>query len=85
MSIAATRDRQHAKGARRTMAGVRFVEGHRVIDRRTFVMVGLFTALPTPALQAQQAHAPARIGFLRIVVPPRLYIEAFEQGLRDRG
>jgi putative ABC transport system substrate-binding protein len=56
-----------------------------VIDRRTFVTVGLFSALPAPALYAQQARPPVRLGFLRIVAPPRIYIDAFEQGLRDRG
>jgi putative ABC transport system substrate-binding protein len=36
-------------------------------------------------LRAQQARPPAPLGFLRIVAPPRVYIDALEQGLRDRS
>jgi putative tryptophan/tyrosine transport system substrate-binding protein len=58
--------------------------GEPVIDRRTFA-VALIGAFAAPALHAQRARTLLQIGFLRIVAPPRDYIEAFEQGLRDRG
>src|SRR6202163_1299006 len=54
-------------------------------DRRAFVMAALLGAIGTPVLRAQQAHPPVQLGFLRIVAPPKDYIDALEQGLRDRG
>jgi putative ABC transport system substrate-binding protein len=56
-----------------------------VIDRRTFVIAGLMGALQASALHAQQARRPVQLGFLRVVAPPKVYIDAFEEGLRDRG
>jgi putative tryptophan/tyrosine transport system substrate-binding protein len=56
-----------------------------VIDRRTFVIAGLLGALQASALHAQQARRPVQLGFLRVVAPPKVYIDAFEEGLRDRG
>jgi putative ABC transport system substrate-binding protein len=54
------------------------------MDRRTLVTVALLGALAAPELLAQRS-GPTRIGFLRILAPPRDYLEAFEQGLRERG
>ena len=54
-------------------------------DRRAFVITALLSALDAPALHAQQARRPVQLGFLRVVAPPREYIDAIEQGLRDRG
>jgi len=53
-------------------------------DRRTFVaaLVGAFMA---PVLRAQSSRPPVQLGFLRIVAPPQVYIDALEQGLRERG
>jgi ABC-type uncharacterized transport system substrate-binding protein len=56
-----------------------------VIDRRTFVISGLLGALSAPSLCAQQARLRVQLGFLRIVAPPKDYIDALEQGLRDHG
>jgi putative ABC transport system substrate-binding protein len=57
-----------------------------VIDRRRFLAALPTLALPVAGIvRAQPAKTPAQIGFLRIVAPPRLYIDAFEAGLRDRG
>jgi putative ABC transport system substrate-binding protein len=38
-----------------------------------------------PVLRAQQNRPPVQLGFLRIVAPPKVYIDALEQGLRERG
>ena len=54
------------------------------MDRRAFV-AALLGALPAPMLRAQQARPPVQLGFLRIVAPLKIYIDALEQGLRDRG
>jgi putative ABC transport system substrate-binding protein len=54
------------------------------MNRRTFVFT-LIVAFGAPELYAQRARPLLQIGFLRIVAPPQDYIEAFEQGLRDRG
>jgi len=54
------------------------------MDRRAFIAT-LLGALAAPELRAQQPRAPVQLGFLRIVAPPRVYIDALEQGLRDRG
>ena len=56
-----------------------------MIDRRPFVITALLSALAVPVLRAQQARPPVSIGFLRIVAPPKDYIDALEQGLRDHG
>ena len=55
------------------------------MDRRTFVITALLSALGPPLLRAQQTRPPVQLGFLRIVAPPQYYIDALEQGLRDRG
>ena len=52
--------------------------------RRAFIGI-LFGVLAAPAPRAQQNRAPVKVGFLRIVRPPSNYIDAFEQGLRERG
>jgi putative tryptophan/tyrosine transport system substrate-binding protein len=56
-----------------------------MMDRRTFVISALLSALTAPLLRAQPARPPVQLGFLRIVAPPKDYIDALEQGLRDRG
>jgi putative ABC transport system substrate-binding protein len=55
------------------------------MDRRSFVTSALLSTLGVPALRAQPARPSVQLGFLRIVAPPKVYIDAFEQGLRDRG
>jgi putative ABC transport system substrate-binding protein len=55
-----------------------------VIDRRAFV-AALVSALAFRPLRAQPTRPPVQLGFLRIVAPPQFYIDAFEQGLRERG
>jgi putative tryptophan/tyrosine transport system substrate-binding protein len=59
--------------------------GNSVTERRTFVR-GIVGALLGVALTAvaQPAKIP-RVGFLRTDLPPQAYVDAFEQGLRDRG
>ena len=54
------------------------------MHRRAFIAV-LLGALAAPALRAQPKRSPVQLGFLRIVAPPQAYIDALEQGLRDRG
>jgi len=56
-----------------------------VTNRRTF-LAGIASSLLALALGAiaQPARIP-RIGFLRTDRPPQSYIDAFEQGLRERG
>jgi putative ABC transport system substrate-binding protein len=54
------------------------------MDRRAFV-AALLGALAAPVLRAQQVRPPVQLGFLRIVAPLKIYIDALEQGLRDRG
>ena len=56
-----------------------------MINRRAFVVSALLSALAAPVLRAQTARLPVQLGFLRIVAPPRDYIDALELGLRDRG
>jgi len=41
--------------------------------------------LAAPLAEAQQAGKIPRIGFLRTAAPPDSYIEAFRQGLKERG
>ncbi len=57
-----------------------------MIDRRTFVRVAA-AAVATAGLDAfaQPAKPPVQLGFLRIVAPPKIYVDALEQGLRERG
>jgi putative tryptophan/tyrosine transport system substrate-binding protein len=48
--------------------------------------VGLAVSLTlAPLANAQQAWQIPRIGFLRTAAPPESYIEAFRQGLKERG
>ena len=54
-------------------------------SRRAFAISVLLSALAVPVLDAQPARHPVQLGFLRIVAPPKEYIDAFEQGLRDHG
>ena len=52
--------------------------------RRRALVAMVACALPRAA-HGQSPSTVVRVGFLRIVAPPRQYIEAFEQGLRERG
>ena len=56
------------------------------MDRRTFVarFAGGLLGVQLAA-RAQQPTTIPRIGFLRTSRPPQSYIDAFEEGLRDRG
>jgi putative ABC transport system substrate-binding protein len=56
-----------------------------MMDRRAFLITGLMSALGASGIRAQSARQPVQLGFLRIVAPPRDYIDALEQGLRDHG
>jgi ABC transporter substrate binding protein len=59
---------------------------HPAMDRRRFLLTSLAGALAAPlAGEAQQAGKVYRIGFLRPGPPPKNFIEAFQQGLRERG
>lgn len=53
--------------------------------RRAFLVSALSSALAAPLLRGQSTRRPVQLGFLRIVAPPKDYIDAFVQGLRDRG
>ncbi len=55
-----------------------------VTDRRQFIAV-ILGALAASVGNARAAGPPVQLGFLRIVAPPKDYIDAFEQGLRERG
>ena len=55
------------------------------MHRRAFLITSLLGAVWAPLLRAQHARPPVQIGFLRIVAPPKFYIDALEQGLRERG
>jgi putative ABC transport system substrate-binding protein len=55
------------------------------MDRREFVAGALLSTLGVPILRAQPARRPVQLGFLRIDAPPKVYIDALEQGLSDRG
>jgi putative ABC transport system substrate-binding protein len=55
------------------------------MERRAFVLTALLCACGAPALNAQPARRPVQLGFLRIATPPKEYLDALEQGLRDRG
>jgi putative ABC transport system substrate-binding protein len=52
------------------------------MDRRSFV--GAIAGLFALSAIAQPGRIP-RVGFLRTDPPPQAYIDAFEQGLRERG
>jgi putative tryptophan/tyrosine transport system substrate-binding protein len=56
------------------------------MDRRTLIgaLAGGLLAVPL-LVHSQPATKTHRLGFLRIDRPPQAYIDAFEQGLRDRG
>lgn len=54
-----------------------------VLDRRTF-SVALAGSLCTLTVAQQTARLP-RVGFLRLDRPPQGYLDALEQGLRERG
>jgi putative ABC transport system substrate-binding protein len=56
------------------------------MERRRFMgaLVGGLLAAPLAA-EAQQAGKVYRIGFLRVDQPPKSWVEAFQQGLRERG
>jgi putative ABC transport system substrate-binding protein len=53
--------------------------------RRRAALIGMLLGALASAAHAQQNRAPAKLGLLRIVQPARSYIDAFEQGLRERG
>ena len=55
------------------------------IDRRTFATSILGIVAAPVAAAAQQAAKVHRIGFLRQGPPPKAWIEALQQGLRERG
>ena len=60
--------------------------GHRVVDRRRFLLTSLAGALAAPLVAApQQAGKVWRIGWLAINPFTSLPSEAFLQGLRDHG
>jgi len=54
----------------------------RLIGLPVILAISLFAA---PLANAQQAGQTPRIGFLRMAAPPESYIEAFRQGLKERG
>ena len=55
------------------------------MERRAFVVSALLSALAASVLRAQPTRPPVQLGFLRIAAPPKDYIDALEQGLRDHG
>jgi putative ABC transport system substrate-binding protein len=58
------------------------------VDRRTFLAGtgAVLLAAPLAAeAQEQKAGKVYRIGFLRAGQPPKPWVEAFQQGLRERG
>lgn len=55
------------------------------MDRRTFVRGVAATVLGAPISAVAQTRKVPLVGFLRTDRPPQSYIDAFEQGLRDRG
>jgi putative ABC transport system substrate-binding protein len=55
------------------------------MDRRTFVARIASSLLSVALAAAAQPTKISRVGFLRTDRPPQTYIDAFEQGLRDRG
>src|SRR5260370_32260187 len=58
------------------------------MERRRFIEViagGLLAAPLAAEAQEQKAGKVYRIGFLRAGQPPKPWVEAFQQGLRERG
>ena len=55
------------------------------MDRRTFAGSGAAVLLCVALAAIAQPTKIPRIGFLRTDPPPQTYIDAFEQGLRERG
>src|ERR1700704_3501797 len=56
------------------------------MERRTFLAgTGAVLLAPPLAAEAQPAGKVYRIGFLRAGKPPKTWVEAFQQGLRERG
>jgi putative ABC transport system substrate-binding protein len=54
--------------------------------RREFIaLVGAAAVARPLAGRAQQPAKIARIGFLRAGPPPKMWVEAFQQGLREHG
>jgi len=57
-----------------------------MMDRRTFLTGAGAVLLASPlSAGAQQTGKVYRIGFLRAGQPPKPWVEAFQQGLRERG
>ena len=57
-----------------------------MISRRAFVATSAAAILAAPsATQAQRPDKVYRIGYLRQGQPPKPFVEAFQQGLRERG
>ena len=54
------------------------------MDRRAFI-AALLSALSATTVRGQPSKRPVPVGFLRIVPPPEVYVQALEQGLRERG
>jgi len=60
--------------------------GDSVTSRRALLRAAVGSLLAVPlASAAQQPTKIPRIGFLRTDRPPQAYVDAFEQGLRERG
>ena len=56
------------------------------MDRRRFLALGTGGLLAAPLVaEGQQAGKVYRIGFLRQGQPPKAWVEALQQGLRERG
>ncbi len=55
------------------------------VERRTFLASIVGILVPPVAVAAQPVEKVHRIGFLRQGPPPRAWIEALQQGLRERG
>ena len=56
-----------------------------MMDRRAFIRGGAASLLGAAPNVFAQARAIPLIGFLRTDRPPKSYVDAFEQGLRDKG
>ena len=57
--------------------------GHRIVDRRRFLLTSLAGALAAPL--AADAGKVYRVGVLSPEVPPPGFLDAFREGLRDFG
>jgi len=55
------------------------------MDRRGFVRSGAAGLLCVALSAMAQPRNIPRVGFLRTDIPPQAYVDAFEQGLRERG